>query len=372
MIHPQEDHTDLIAKLDAAILGLNPLTGFGEDAVWRPADRARTALIEAREALSTQEREEVASHCPTCGAGAETVHACKCSTPSVLQNRSCLMCSGEDYNPDFDYCRACGRRAFQSASPDRPPINETGLARGVRLARGEPDPVNVAEAYQRAAVRTQPVLQEGEPVALRGLIDELDAAILKLNPLTGEGEDRIWRPADKVRSAIIRVRDALAAPVQPSPDREALAATVEAIILRRWMQQRIDGFTLQMSSEIADAILTLLGQETGSARAGSDAHTVRHGWRVKDFGDGWMYFPGEEEARAEAASMGGALVEPATYPALIDRLDKAILGLNPLTGYGEDAVWRPADRARSALIEARDHIASREGEASLHSDGGEG
>jgi uncharacterized protein (DUF1778 family) len=49
--------------------------------------------------------------------------------------------------------------------------------------------------------------------------------------------------------------------------------------------------------------------------------------------------------------------------ALREQIDKAILGLNPLTGYGEDSVWRPADRARTALIAARQALASEPGSA---------
>lgn len=45
------DSSELIEQIDRAILGLNPLTGFCEDNVWRPADRARFALIAAREKI---------------------------------------------------------------------------------------------------------------------------------------------------------------------------------------------------------------------------------------------------------------------------------------------------------------------------------
>ena len=42
---------------------------------------------------------------------------------------------------------------------------------------------------------------------------------------------------------------------------------------------------------------------------------------------------------------------PAT-PELVERLHQAGSRLGPLTRYGEDAVWRPATRARDALIDA--------------------
>jgi hypothetical protein len=43
---------------------------------------------------------------------------------------------------------------------------------------------------------------------------------------------------------------------------------------------------------------------------------------------------------------------------VLARLDKAIDGLQPLTGYGEDAVWRPSNRAWKALVEARTILAA--------------
>lgn len=39
---------------------------------------------------------------------------------------------------------------------------------------------------------------------------------------------------------------------------------------------------------------------------------------------------------------------------LIDRLDAAIAGIQGLTGQGEDYIWRPANKAWEAMVEARD------------------
>lgn len=58
---------NLIAEIDAAILGLNRLTGAGEDFIWRPAEKARKALIAAREALGGP-----VSACIHCGGPLET------------------------------------------------------------------------------------------------------------------------------------------------------------------------------------------------------------------------------------------------------------------------------------------------------------
>lgn len=63
---------------------------------------------------------------------------------------------------------------------------------------------------------------------------------------------------------------------------------------------------------------------------------------------------------------------PAT-PELVERLHQAGSRLGPLTRYGEDAVWRPATRARDALIDAaaaleaqQARIAELEGLLDLH------
>ena len=50
---------------------------------------------------------------------------------------------------------------------------------------------------------------------------------------------------------------------------------------------------------------------------------------------------------------------PAT-PELVERLRQAGSRLGPLTRYGEDAVWRPATRARDALIDAADALEAQQ------------
>lgn len=105
------------------------------------------------------------------------------------------------------------------------------------------------------------------------------------------------------------VQPLYAAPVQPSPDREALARVIdpEAFASFERLMMEVDagrysngeimsdyavisnredapGLLIEAYAK-ADAILTLLGQETGSARAGSDAHTVRPASMHSDGGE---------------------------------------------------------------------------------------
>lgn len=129
-------------------------------------------------------------------------------------------------------------------------------------------------------------LQEGEPAAWPKALERLRKAVevqdeanaLPSPPATAE----MLRAANNEVDAAARAVTALyAAPVQPSPDREALQAAV-ATVLDGWH----DGMRIAKARDIATAILTLLGQETGSARAGSDAHTVRPAPLHSDGGEG--------------------------------------------------------------------------------------
>ena len=43
---------------------------------------------------------------------------------------------------------------------------------------------------------------------------------------------------------------------------------------------------------------------------------------------------------------------------LIERLDKAIEGIQPLTGQSEDNIWRPANKAWEAMVAAREFLAA--------------
>ncbi|MES3028547.1 MAG: hypothetical protein V4820_11915 [Pseudomonadota bacterium] len=55
-----------------------------------------------------------------------------------------------------------------------------------------------------------------------------------------------------------------------------------------------------------------LGSSTRMTSPASRSQTpLSAGWRVKDLADGWIYFATGEEALAEVAAMGGALIEPA-------------------------------------------------------------
>ena len=52
----------------------------------------------------------------------------------------CLLCKGEEYNMDFDYCRACGFTLSALKIKKQEPPPKGTLGRAVWDARGGPPP----------------------------------------------------------------------------------------------------------------------------------------------------------------------------------------------------------------------------------------
>lgn len=66
------------------------------------------------------------------------------------------------------------------------------------------------------------------------------------------------------------------------PDREVLARAIEGIILRRMHEKRIEGYTLEMSLEQADAILSLLSGAGTKSDGGVEGHAATPIWVSAD------------------------------------------------------------------------------------------
>ena len=50
--------SELLARLQSARDGLQPLTGYGEDAIWRPANRAWEAIGDALTEIETRSHDD--------------------------------------------------------------------------------------------------------------------------------------------------------------------------------------------------------------------------------------------------------------------------------------------------------------------------
>lgn len=113
----------------------------------------------------------------------------------------------------------------------------------------------------------EPAKEEVKPVADAAfLIDQLDVAILSLNPLTGFAADSVWRPADRARKAMIAARDALAAPPPAEARREGIARLLEdakGLFNQIALQRRKIGPLGTHAQQMAHQIEELLKNEEG-------------------------------------------------------------------------------------------------------------
>lgn len=212
--------------------------------------------------------------------------------------------------------------------------------------------------------------------AAQGVIDRLDAAIASVQPLTAQGEDYIWRPANKAWEAMCEARDVLIAARKAAGITDApgmpLVRQIEAIEAERQeYEQSIRGVevALGLGEPEPEDYAPDVVQRAKDWRAAADANRdalIRHDlWSLWELASSWRTQAARINAElAEWESQGDpdrdyAAAEADTLLSCAGKLDALTDPKTPPPGHEIKMKWLGA---RLALAE-RDRAAKESSDA---------